>query len=225
MHRLLEEVPLFDGVNPCILRQISQKISLKKYKLNRVVVTEASSNEYFYIIKSGEVRVFRENKDGEKIILAILGEGEFFGEMSILESNLASASVITTQDSEFICIRDRQFMSMVKRTPSISTRMFSNLSKRIRYCDDSIKNLNKHCTCDRVATVLLYFAEKRGYRRSNSVVIKKMPFQYSIASLAGISRESVSRAFNNLQDNDYIIKTGRELVINDYQRFYEDFNK
>lgn len=225
MHRLLEEIPLFDGISNCVLRQISEKIILKKYRQNCLVIMENTPNEDFYIIKSGEVRVFRENKDGEKIVLAILEEGEFFGEMSILESNVASASVITTQISEFICIRDRQFMSMMKRTPSIASRMFSNLSQRIRYCDDNIKNLNLHKSCDRVAAVLLYFAEQRGYRRSNSVVIKRIPFQHSIASLAGTSRESVSRVFNDFQENNYIIKTGRELVIKDYPRFYEEFNK
>lgn len=225
MHRLLEEIPLFDGVSDCALKQISENISLKKYKLNRLVINEGANNEHFYIIKSGEVRVFRTNKDGEKIILAILGEGEFFGEMSILESNVASASVITTQASEFICMHDRQFIRIMKRTPRIAARMFSNLSQRIRYCDDSIKNLNRPKSCDRVAAVLLHFAEKSGYRRSNSVVIKRLPFQHNIASLAGTSRESVSRTFNNFEENNYIIKTGRELIINDYPRFYEEFNK
>ncbi|RKY53707.1 MAG: Crp/Fnr family transcriptional regulator, partial [Candidatus Neomarinimicrobiota bacterium] len=62
-----------------------------------------------------------------------------------------------------------------------------------------------------------------GYRKNCSVIITKIPFQNNIASLAGTSRETVSRAFSRFEENAYITKTGRHLVINDYPRFYEEF--
>ena len=99
------------------------------------------------------------------------------------------------------------------------------MSHRIRSCDESIENLNRVNSLERVGAVLVQLAERSGYRKRSSVVIEKLPFQHSIASLAGTSRETVSRAFSHLEEKEYIIKSGRHVVINDYPRFYEEFTR
>lgn len=223
MYHILEEIPLFEGIKPALLKEISQHVSLKKYKRNTCVICEGVHNENFYIIIKGEVRVHRTNRNDQNILLAILGEGEFFGELSILDENVASANVTTSQPSEFICIHDRQFLKIIKNNPRISRHMFCHMTQRIRNCDNCIQNLNCGNSFVRVGAVLIQLAEKNGYRRNGSVVIKQIPFQHNIASLAGTSRETVSRTFAELEENAYIIKSGRELVISDYSRFYEEF--
>jgi len=225
MKNILEEIPLFDGVKQSVLDTISNDFNIKKYKRNRPILVEGGRNDHFYIVKKGEVRVYRTDKNGEKVIFAILGEGEFFGEMSILDDCPVSANVVTSQPSESICISRRRFKSMLKNIPKFSSRLFAHMSLRIRHCDESIENLNKPNTYERVGTVLLNLAEKSGYRKKTSVIIDKLPFQHNIASLAGTSRETVSRTFSQLEERKYITKTGRYLVINDYPRFYKEFSK
>ncbi|MCF7832713.1 MAG: Crp/Fnr family transcriptional regulator [Candidatus Marinimicrobia bacterium] len=225
MHHLLEEIPLFDGVKPSVLKTISQHVSIKKYKRNQMIICEGGMNEHFYIIKKGEVKVYRTNKYGQNVVLALLHEGEFFGELSILDEDTASANVVTIQSTELLCIHDRQFLRMMKTIPCIANHLFYHMTKRIRTCDDCIKNLNCPNSYDRVGSVLIHLAEKTGYRKNSSVVINKIPFQHNIASLAGTSRETVSRAFNRFKEDAYITKTGRHLVINDYPRFYEEFTQ
>ena len=225
MKNVLEEIPLFDGVKPSILETISKDFSIKKYKRNRLVLVEGGRNDHFYIIIKGEVRVFRKDKNDQKIILAILGEGEFFGEMSILDECPVSANVATSQPSELLCISRLKFKKLLKTLPKFSDRLFCHMSQRIRNCDESIENLSKPNTYERVGSVLLNLAERSGYRKKTAVVIDKLPFQHNIASLAGTSRETVSRTFAQLEEKDYITKTGRHLVINDYPRFYEEFSK
>ncbi len=225
MHQILEEIPLFDGVKPSVLKSISKNISIKKYKRNHVIICEGHVNEHFYIIKNGEVKVYRKNKSGQDVILALLHEGEFFGEMSILDENTASANVATMQSCEIFCIRDRQFLKMMHAVPQLAERLFYHLTQRIRSCDESIENLNRANSFERVGAVLVHLAERLGYRKKSSVIIKKLPFQHNIASLAGTSRETVSRTFSQLEENAYICKSGRHLVINDYPRFYEEFTR
>ncbi len=225
MHQILEEIPLFDGVKPSVLKSISQDISIKKYKRKKVIICEGCVNEYLYIIKKGEVKVYRKNKNDQEVIIAILGEGDFFGEMSILDEDVASASVSALQPCELLCIHDRKFKRIMKNNSRIATRLFYYLTQRIRLCDASIENLNCPNSFDRVVYVLIQLAERTGYRKNSSVVINKIPFQQNIASLAGTSRETVSRTFSQLKENAYIIKTGRQLIINDYPRFYEEFTQ
>ena len=225
MKNILEEIPLFDGVKPSILDSISNEFSIKKFKRNRLILVEGGRNDHFYIIKKGEVRVYRTDKNEQKVILAILQEGEFFGEMSILDDCPVSANVSTSQPSEIICISRRQFKKILKTVPKFSNRLFAHMSLRIRNCDESIENLNKPNTYERVGTVLLNLAERSGYRKKTAVVIDRLPFQHNIASLAGTSRETVSRTFSQLEEKEYITKTGRHLVIRDYPSFYEEFSK
>ena len=225
MKNILEEIPLFDGVKPSILETISNDFIIKKYKRNRPILVEGGTNDHFFIINKGEVRVFRTDKNDQKVILAILGEGDFFGEMSLLDDCPVSANITTSQPSELLCISRRKFNKMLKTIPKFSKRLFSQMSQRIRNCDESIENLNKPNTYERVGTVLIKLAEKSGYRKKTTVVIDKLPFQHNIASLAGTSRETVSRTFAQLEEKEYISKSGRYLVINDYPRFYEEFSK
>ena len=225
MHQILEEIPLFDGVKPSVLKSISKHISIKKYKRNHVIISEGHVNEHFYIIKSGEIKVYRKNKSGQDVILALLHEGEFFGEMSILDENAPSANVAAMQSCEILCIRDRQFLKMMHTVPQLAERLFYYLTQRIRSCDESIENLNRANSFERVGAVLVQLAERLGYRKRSSVIIKKLPFQHNIASLAGTSRETVSRTFSQLEENAYICKSGRHLVINDYPSFYEEFTR
>lgn len=225
MYQILEEIPLFDGVKQSILKTISKDFSIKKYKRNRAVLLEGGRNEHFYIIKKGEVRVYRTDKNDQKVILAILQDGDFFGEMSILDDSTVSANVATTQPTELLCISDRKFKRMLRTVPEFASCLFQHMSQRIRSCDENIENLNKPNTYERVGFVLLNLAERSGYRRRSSVIIDKLPFQHNIASLAGTSRETVSRTFAQLEERDYIIKSGRHLEIRDYPRFYEEFSK
>ncbi len=223
MHHILEEIPLFDGVKPTVLKSISEYVSIQKYKRNKNIIQEGDMNEHLYIIKKGEVKVYRKNKFDQDVVLALLQEGEFFGELSILDENAASANVVTMQPCELLCIHDRHLLKMMKTIPCLANHLFYHMTQRIRTCDECIKNLNCPNSFDRVGSILVRLAEKTGYRKNCSVIIDKIPFQNNIASLAGTSRETVSRAFTHFEENYYITKTGRHLVINDYPRFYEEF--
>lgn len=225
MYHILEEIPLFDGISSSALKQISQNVFLEKYKQHKLVIREGEKNEHFYIILKGEVKVYRTSKRNQDIMLAILGEGDFFGELSIMDDNVAAANIATMQSCEFLCIHDRQFLKIMKTNPKIANHLIFHMTQRIRNCDAFIENLNCSSSFERVGAVLLQLAERNGYRKNGSVVIKKLPFQNNIASLAGTSRETVSRTLAHLEENSYVIKSGRELVINDYSRFYEVFSQ
>jgi len=225
MHQKLAEIPLFDGIKPTVLKSISPFFSSKKYKRKKVIIRADQENDRFYIIKSGELKVYRINKYNQEILLALLGEGDFFGEMSILDGNMASANVAVLQPCELLSVHKRDFMKIMKTVPKFSAHMFHYLTQRIRSADENIENLNRPNSYERIAAVLVQIAERSGYRKRSSVVIDKIPFQHNIASLAGTSRETVSRALNQLKEDAYIYKNGRHLVIRDYPRFYEEFTQ
>ena len=119
MYQILEEIPLFDGVKKSILKTISEDFNIIKYKRNDHIMCEGDRNNYFYIIAKGSVRVYRNNTSKKNVILALLHEGDFFGEMSILDDSAVSANVTALQKTELLCMHKRKFKKNASRSSDL----------------------------------------------------------------------------------------------------------
>lgn len=222
MNKELEEIPLFERLKESDLQLIGMYTSCQRFKRHEFVIRQGKGNQNFYIIKKGRVKISCPQEEGHDIILAFLQDGDFFGEMSILEHNACSANAECMQNCEIYCIRKDKFRKILREVPGLSLRLLSSMSQRLRCTNQCIENLNCRNTLRRISVVLNSIAELYGYRMKKSVVIHKIPFQQDIASLAGTTRETVSRKLSQLEEQAYIKKSGRYLVIRDYSRFYED---
>ena len=98
---LLRNIPLFANLSDTELAQISAEASLKQFPKNKVILSDGEKSDSLYAIVAGKVKVLISDEDGKEIILAILGPGEFFGEMSVIDSQPRSATVITMESSSF----------------------------------------------------------------------------------------------------------------------------
>lgn len=223
MYRELEDIPLFEQLKEHDLKYIHQFIGYRKFKRHEYVTKQGSGNNYFYILKSGQVKICCPSQQGKDIIFAILHEGEFFGEMSLIERSECCASAVCMQPCGIYTVRQDKFRKILREYPLISMRLLKQMSYRLRSNNCHIENLNFRNSMRRVMVVLNSLAEESGYRLRKSVVINKIPFEQEIAAMAGTSRETVSRTLSYLKDLDYINKTGRHIIINDYPRFYEEF--
>jgi CRP/FNR family cyclic AMP-dependent transcriptional regulator len=145
--------------------------------------------------------VQRSDTEGKEVILAVLGPGECFGEMSLIDDAPRSASVITIESCDFMSINKESFKTMLVSSPEISMRIMKGLVKRLREADKKIETLALLDVYGRVARVLLDFSEQVGMDR---VVRSKLPRQ-EIAKMIGASREMVSRVMKGLEVEGYIV--------------------
>ena len=97
------------------------------------------------------------------------------------------------------------------------------LAARIRKSDSQIKSLSLQDAMGRVASSLIMLAEDHGRIRKGQVVIPKIPLQQDLANMAGTSRETISRVFRYLEDEDLILRNGRKITIPDFNRFKKMF--
>jgi CRP/FNR family cyclic AMP-dependent transcriptional regulator len=139
--------------------------------------------------------VQRSDTEGKEVILAVLGPGECFGEMSLIDDAPRSASVITIESCDFMSINKESFKTMMVSSPEISMRIMKGLVKRLREADKKIETLALLDVYGRVARVLLDFSEQVGMDR---IVRSKLPRQ-EIAKMIGASREMVSRVMKGLR--------------------------
>ncbi len=197
----LKRVPLFSGLTDSQIERLAAGSVRRSFPKGRTIVAEGEPSQSLYVLLSGRAKVQRSDTEGKEVILAVLGPGECFGEMSLIDDAPRSASVITIESCDFMSINKESFKSMLVSSPEISMRIMKGLVKRLREADKKIETLALLDVYGRVARVLLDFSEQVGADR---IVRNKLPRQ-EIAKMIGASREMVSRVMKGLEVEGYIV--------------------
>lgn len=208
---MLQKIPLFSGLSDEDLALIEQRAISRSYPKGSMVIREGEEAVSLYVISSGAVKVFMDNEEGKEIILNMLGPGEHFGELALIDERPRSASVMTTEASRFMVITKQQFREILAQNPDLAISIIRQLSARVRLLSDNVKSLALLDVYGRLAKTLLNMAvEKDG-----KLVIEKKLTQQDIANHIGASREMVARILKDLETGGYITVTKKQILINE----------
>jgi CRP-like cAMP-binding protein len=219
----LQFVPIFADLPLETITKIEKIGSKKRYSKDEAILLEEDAGNALFVIMSGKVKVSRASNDGREVILTILGESDFFGEMAILDGLARSANVISTEDSEVFLIQRNDFLQLLHEHPEISIILLQELTSRLRNADMKIKALSLKDAEGKVATVLLQIAEYSGKIKSGIVEIDKLPIQQDLANMAGTSRETISRTLHSFAKRGFVELDGNKLRIINFEEFKENF--
>ncbi len=197
----LRRVPLLSSLNEQQLETLAAGSARRNFPKGRTIVAEGEPSQSLYILLSGRAKVQRSDSEGKEVILAVLGSGDFFGEMSLIDEAPRSASVITLESCDFMSINKDAFRAMLTQSPEMSMAVMKGMVRRLREADKKIETLALLDVYGRVARVLLDFSEMVNGER---VVKNKLPRQ-EIAKMIGASREMVSRVMKGLEIDGYIV--------------------
>ncbi|MFA5804471.1 MAG: Crp/Fnr family transcriptional regulator [Melioribacteraceae bacterium] len=219
----LSYVPIFSDLPSETLTMIEKIGTKKMYKKNEVVLMEEEAGTALFVIVKGKVKVARSSNDGREVILTILSDSDFFGEMAILDGLTRSATVTAIEESELFLIQRNDFLNLIREFPEISISLLQELTKRLRIADAKIKALSLKDAEGKVATVILQLADDIGKIKHGKVEIEKLPLQQDLANMAGTSRETISRTLHSFAKKGLIELDGSKLSILDYEKFKEKF--
>ena len=222
--KLLQSVSLFWDLTEEELGYISVKMVSKNYDAGQIILLEASEGEQCFFVTEGSVKITRLSKKGREVILAILSDGDFFGEMSLLDGEFRSANVVALDDTEVLTLNRNDFLLVLKNYPQIAIRLLKEMATRLRKSDRQIASLSLSDAEKRIAMCILRIADEKGVIKKGQVSIPKIPIQQDIANMSGTSRETVSRALKLLVKEGFVQRNGKELIIYDYNRFVEEFD-
>jgi CRP/FNR family cyclic AMP-dependent transcriptional regulator len=222
---ILKNIPLFSELNERDLERIIQIANKKRYHKDNIILIEEEVGSTMFIILAGRVKISRISDDGREVILSILSDGDFFGEMSLLDGYTRSANVTAIEDSELLVIRREEFLQTLRDYPQVAINLLKELAQRIRKSDEHIKSLSLQDATGRVASTLLRIAEDSGLFRKGQVEISELPLQQDLANMAGTSRETISRVIKSLSEDGYLRKQGGKIIILDYEKFRIKFSK
>jgi CRP-like cAMP-binding protein len=207
---VLQKVPLFSQLAQPELQRVVDVARERAYPKNSVILFEDDPGDALYVVAQGQVKVVLIGEDGREVILSVLGAGEFFGEMALIDDEPRSAHVIAMEDSALLVLRREDFQGILRQSPGIALALLRELSRRLRRVDEKVGSLVLLDVNGRVAQLLLDLAdEEKGDR------ITRRLTHHTIAQMIGSSRETVSRTMRELVDKGLIQVSRRDIVIRD----------
>ncbi|NQT34356.1 Crp/Fnr family transcriptional regulator [bacterium] len=217
--KLLKLIPLFADLNNEELDLVERAVVARKYDKNNLIIFEDDVGNSLFIIKKGRVKISNIETDGSEAILAILGEGDFFGELAVIDGLSRSASVTSIDELELLMLNRTDFMEILEKIPRISITLLKELASRIRKSDHHIRSLSLLDAKGRVASTLIRLAEDIGKVESGKVVVEELPLQRDLASIAGTSRETISRVIKLFEEEGHCHMQQNSLHFYDFDSF------
>lgn len=211
--QLFRKFSLFAELDDRELASVAAVAKTRRYAKDDVVFHADESGDVFCLIREGEVKVTMISPEGKEIILSMLGPGDFFGEMALLDDEPRSATVIATTPLEVVTIWRSDFLSILSENFSITKKVLAELSRRLRTASNRIESLATMDVYGRLARFFLDLAREGGKGLDNGYVAVTRPTHQSIANMIGTSRETVSRLIHDLMKQGLLLSEGKTIYL------------
>ena len=206
----LSTVPLLSGLGNAELGRFAEDAREKTFAKGAVILVADDPGDSLFIVRAGRVKVVLVGEDGREVILGMLGVGEHFGELSLIDSRPRSAHVIAVEDSTLIVLRREDFRRRIEESPTVAWALMQELSRRLRRADEQIGSLVLLDVDGRIARLLLDASAE-----SAGPTIERRLTHQTIAQMIGASRETVSRAMRDFVARGLITVVRRQIRIAD----------
>jgi len=212
----VRRIELFSSLTEAELRQIVAKMTVKRYRKNEIVFYEEDSNRYMYMILRGKVKVMQTTEEGKEVILAFHRSGEFFGEISLIDSRTSPAIVVATEESVIAVISRGVFLSILHTQGKVLDVMLQILCGRLRDSWERIQILSFSNASQRIRMLLHMLSDEHGRKVKNGTVLNMRLTHQDIANMTGIARETVSRILFKWSKDGYVeVLKNRALLLSD----------
>jgi CRP-like cAMP-binding protein len=204
---------LFAELDDRELQAIAAVAKTRHYAKDDVVFHADESGDVFCLIREGQVKVTMISPEGKEIILSLLGPGDFFGEMALLDDEPRSATVVATETLDLVTIWRSDFLQILQENFSITRKVFAELSRRLRTASNRIESLATMDVYGRLARFFLELAQDSGKPLDNGYVAVTRPTHQAIANMIGTSRETVSRLIHDLMRQNLLLSEGKTIYL------------
>lgn len=208
----LDGVQLLADLPAETLRNLEKRCRWRRYKSEEQILDKDSDDRDVYFVVAGSVQVVNFSMTGREIALARVGAGGFFGELSAIDGQPRSASVVAIDNCLLASLSPRLFIDLLRDSPDLALVVMNKLAAIVRSCDERIMDLSTLGAVQRVYVELLRLAEETG-PENGEWAIRNVPTHKVIASRASTTRETVARSMSQLASGGIIDRKGSTLYI------------
>ena len=201
--RLLANNEFFAGLGPEAIEAIAALCTMRRLAAGETLFLKGDSGDALFAVRRGTIRISTSTEAGKRLTLNILGPGDVFGEVALLDGQPRTADATALEASELLAVRRSDFVALLQRRPNVALRVIELLCARIRWMSERMEESALLPLPVRLARRLVGLAEDYGSEINVS--------QEELAVFVGASRESVNR---QLQDwkNDGLLELGRSKI-------------
>jgi len=137
----IRAVPIFESLDDDAARALCSLLTMEEYESGHALFRAGDPGDSMYLIEEGKVRISMRSADGEELILAMLGPGDFFGEMALFDRKPRSANATVMDTSRMAILSRPHFLSFLSSSPEVSVEMLTALTRRLRRTDELLRHL------------------------------------------------------------------------------------
>jgi CRP/FNR family transcriptional regulator, cyclic AMP receptor protein len=196
---LLRSVSIFADLDPAAVAALERLAEVKDFPPGAVIVSQEDRGDALFVLVTGKVKVVLYGDSGR--------------EMSLLDNEPRSATVIADGRSRLLVLSRSDFQAHIESHPRTALRVLQEVSRRLRRADAVIGNLALLDVYGRLAGKLREMAATDGEETDEGVLVRQRPTQADIAAMIGTSRETVSRALSEFSRRGWLVMTGKRLLL------------
>ena len=215
---VLRQAPLFSGLDDDAASALEASMTPLSLKRGEVLFNEGDDGSQLYVVTDGKIKLGRTSPDGRENLLAILGPGQMFGELSFFDPGPRSATATSVTDVTVQSLSHEALMPVLSSHVEVAMALLNQLAGRLRRTNEVVGDLVFSDVPGRVAKALLDLASRFGRKAEDGVHVNHDLTQEELAQLVGASRETVNKALADFASRGWLRLEPRSVVILDLER-------
>jgi CRP/FNR family cyclic AMP-dependent transcriptional regulator len=215
---VLREAPLFRELDDEAAVALRASLTETRLRRGEVLFREGDSGDKLFIVTEGKVKLGKSSSDGRENLLAILGPGQMFGELSLFDPGPRSATVTAVTDCVMQSLSHDELLEWLTGRPAVARGLLAQLGSRLRKANDVVADLVFSDVPGRVAKALLDLASRFGRTADDGIHVHHDLTQEELAQLVGASRETVNKALADFASRGWLRLDGKSVIIMDPER-------
>jgi CRP/FNR family cyclic AMP-dependent transcriptional regulator len=214
----LANTPLFAALDEDAAAALRSCMNETKVARGRTLFNEGDPGDKLYVVTEGKIKLGRTAADGRENLLAVLGPGEMFGELSLFDPGPRTATATAVTDTTVLGLGHGDLQPWLTGRPEVASHLLGALAQRLRRTNEAMADLVFSDVPGRVAKALLDLARRFGVQAEDGLHVTHDLTQEELAQLVGASRETVNKALADFASRGFLRLEARAVVILDIER-------
>jgi len=214
----LMQSPLFSALDAEAAAALRASLTESLVAKGDTLFREGEPGDKMFMILDGKVKLGQSSADGRESLLAVMGPGEIFGELSLFDPGLRTSTATALTDAVVLGLSNEQLRPWLAGRPEVAAALLQALARRLRRTNEAMADLVFSDVPGRVAKALMDLGEKFGQVTGEGLMVTHDMTQEELAQLVGASRETVNKALADFAQRGWIRLESRQVTILDVER-------
>lgn len=215
--RLLSEVDVLESLSEEEVEELARELPDTPLEAGQLLYTPRERGDELFLLKSGRVRVFEADTDGDEFTFSVVGAGTIFGEMGLGPRRLRLGCARALEPSLVARLKRAQLEDIIRKNPEVGVDLVRLLSRRLRLYAERMADFASKDVTARLASLILHLVENEGVASGEGYTVPGRYTHEQLGTMVGARRVAVSRAFARLREIGAVEQRDRHIHVADME--------